>query len=134
MRENNSTKNILDYTYKINISGILSTVSIMILVGLAISVMPLLLNNDQTIFYTSQSLYLAVILLFVTMMYFDWWGLLVGVLTFLVCGWVLDLKTGILISNTLANILQLILLHLSGCKICIYLVSNKVTVGSLCKY
>lgn len=113
MMDNNSTKNILDYTYKINISGILSTVSIMILVGLAISVMPLLLNNDQTIFYTSQSLYLAVILLFVAMMYFDWWGLLVGVLTFLVCGWVLELKTGILISNTLANILQLILLHLS---------------------
>ncbi len=105
--------NNFEHTYKINISGVLSTVSIMILMSLVISVMPLLLNNDEAIFYTSQSLYAAVILLFVGMMYFDWWGLLVGLLTFLICGWVLKLPPGIFITNTIANILQLLLLQLS---------------------
>ena len=109
----NFNTNKLDYTYKINISGVLSTVSVMMLVSLAISVIPLLLNNDLAIFYTSQSLYIAVILLFVTMMYFDWWGLLVGLMTFVICGWVLELPMGILISNTFANILQLTLLQLA---------------------
>ena len=112
MLSNQNTNNF-EYTYKINISGVLSTVSIMLLMSLVVSVMPLLLNNDQAIFYTSQSLYTAVILLFVAMMYFDWWGLLVGLMTFLVCGWVLKLPLGILISNTLANILQLVLLLLA---------------------
>lgn len=105
--------NNLEYTYKITVSNILSTVSIMMLMSLVISVIPLLLNSDQAIFYTSQSLYIAVILLFVAMMYFDWWGLFIGFLTFLICGWVLELPVGILISNTVANTLQLILLHVS---------------------
>lgn len=117
MDTNNSSSNDLDYTYKINISSILSIVSIMILISLVISVIPLLLNNDQTIFYTSQSLYLAVILLFVSIMYFKWWGLLIGLMTFLICGWVLELPSYILISNTFANILQLILLQLAYTKI-----------------
>ena len=117
MDTNNSSSNDLDYTYKINISSILSIVSIMILISLVISVIPLLLNNDQTIFYTSQSLYIAVILLFVSMMYFKWWGLLIGLMTFLICGWVLELPSYILISNTFANILQLILLQLAYTKI-----------------
>ena len=110
---NEPNTNNLEYTYKINISGILSTVSIMILMSLVISVLPLLLNNDQAIFYTSQSLYIAVILLFVTMMYFDWWGLLVGLMTFIICGWVLKLPLEIFASNTLANILQMVLLLLA---------------------
>lgn len=109
----NSNTDKFEYTYKINISGVLSTVSVMILVSLVISVMPLLLNNEEAIFYTSQSLYTAVILLFVSMMYFDWWGLLVGLMTFIICGWVLNLPIGIFISNTLANILQLVILLLS---------------------
>ena len=109
----NSNTGNLEYTYKISISNLLSNVSIMFLVSLVVSVMPLLLNYDQAIFYTSQSLYTAVILLFVAMMYFDWWGLIVGLMTFLICGWVLRLPAGIMISNTLANILQLILLHIS---------------------
>lgn len=113
LTSNESNTNNLDYTYKINISGILSTVSIMILMSLVISVLPLLLNNDQAIFYTSQSLYIAVILLFVTMMYFDWWGLLVGLMTFIICGWVLKLPLEIFASNTLANILQMVLLLLA---------------------
>lgn len=111
--QNNLNTNNFEHTYKINISGVLSTVSIMILVSLVISVMPLLLNNDHAIFYTSQSLYAAVILLFVGMMYFDWWGLLVGLVTFVICGWVLKLPPGIFITNTIANILQLVLLQLS---------------------
>lgn len=110
---NNSNIDNLEYIYKINISGVLSNVSIMILVSLVISIIPLLLNQDHAIFYTSQSLYIAVILLFVTMMYFDWWGLLVGFMTFIICGWVLGLPTCILISNTCANIIQLVLLHFS---------------------
>ena len=109
----NSNTDKFEYTYKINISGVLSTVSVMILVSLVISVMPLLLNNEEAIFYTSQSIYTAVILLFVSMMYFDWWGLLVGLMTFIICGWVLNLPIGIFISNTLANILQLVILQLS---------------------
>ena len=113
----NLNTNNLEYTYRINISGVLYTVSIMMLISLVISVLPLLLNNDQAVFYTSQSLYTAVILLFVTMMYFDWWGLFVGLMTFLICGWVLELPIGIFIGNTLANILQLLLLHLSYKKI-----------------
>ena len=113
LTSNEPNTNNLEYAYKINISGILSTVSIMILMSLVISVLPLLLNNDQAIFYTSQSLYIAVILLFVTMMYFDWWGLLVGLMTFIICGWVLKLPLEIFASNTLANILQIVLLLLA---------------------
>ena len=103
----------LKYTYKINVSKQLITFAVIILVGLVTSVMPLLLNNDQAIFYTSQSLYTAVILLFVTIMYFDWRGLIAGLITFIICGWVLKLPLGILLSNTIANILQLVLLLLS---------------------
>ena len=113
MMSDHSNTDKFSYTYKINISGVLSTVSIMMLVSLAISVIPLLLNSDLAIFYTSQSLYIAAILLFVAMMYFDWWGLLVGLMTFIICGWVLELPTGIFITNTFANILQLVLLQLA---------------------
>ncbi len=110
---NDSSTSSTKYTYKINISNALSTNAIMILVGLVISVIPLLLNNDEAIFYTSQSLYAAVVLLFVAMMYFGWRGLIVGFVTFCVCGIVLKLPLGILISNTFANILQLALLNIA---------------------
>lgn len=108
---------IQKHAYNVLTSGICINLSIMILVSLIISVFPLLLNVDTAVFYTSQSFYIAVILLFVVIMYYKSWGLLVGTLTFMIYGIIIDLPLGIMFTNTIANVFQLLILLLSYNKI-----------------
>ena len=82
----------------------------MLLISVVTSIIPLLLNSDSAIFYTSQPLYITIIILFIVLMYYKFWGLLVGAGTFLICGTMLDLPNKILIINSTINIFQLFLL------------------------
>lgn len=100
---------MIDNTYKVRISRFCLYFSLIILASLAISIMPLMLNTDQSVFFTSQPLYLAILLLFVMVLFLGWWGLSVGGLMFLICGLVGDMPAGICFTNGFANILQLAL-------------------------
>ena len=97
-------------SYPIKTTGVCINVSIMLLISVVTSIIPLLLNSDSAIFYTSQPLYITIIILFIVLMYYKFWGLLVGAGTFLICGTMLDLPNKILIINSTINIFQLFLL------------------------
>lgn len=100
-------------TYKISTLGMFVNVLQTILIAMAISIIPLLLNSNTAIFYTSQPLYIMVVFLFVSMILFRFWGLLIGVLSLGICAMMVDIPLQVNIVNACANILQLVLLFVS---------------------
>lgn len=106
-------------SYPIKTTGICINISLMLLIAVVTSIIPLLLNSDTAIFYTSQPLYITIVILFFVLMYYEYWGLLVGAGTFLICGTILDLPFKILAINSTINILQLFLF------LCAYLYLSK---------
>ena len=107
------TSNRHTETYKISTYGLCVNVCIMFLVSLLVSTMPLLLNRESSIFYTSQPLYIAVLLLFVGVMYYRWWGILMTVFTFVICGVFYKSDPSVAFLNSSMNIVQIVLLLLS---------------------
>ena len=97
-------------TYKFSTLGLFVNVLQTILIALAISIIPLLLNTNTAIFYTSQPLYIMVVFLFVSMVLFRVWGLIIGLLSLGICAWMVDIPLQVNIVNACANILQLVLL------------------------
>ena len=99
-----------DSTYKFSTLGLFVNVLQTILIALAISIVPLLLNTNTAIFYTSQPLYIMVVFLFVSMVLFRVWGLIIGLVSLGICAWIVDIPLQVNIVNACANILQLVLL------------------------
>ena len=97
-------------TYKFSTLGLFVNVLQTILIALAISIIPLLLNTNTAIFYTSQPLYIMVVFLFVSMILFRFWGLIIGILSLGICAVMVDIPLQVNIVNACANILQLVLL------------------------
>lgn len=108
----NKPKSTTD-SYPIKTTGVCINVSIMLLISVVTSIIPLLLNSNTAIFYTSQPLYITIIVLFFVLMYYKFWGVLVGAGTFLICGTMLELPSKILLINSTVNIIQLVLLLIS---------------------
>lgn len=97
-------------TYKFSTLGLFVNVLQTILIALAISIIPLLLNTNTAIFYTSQPLYIMVVFLFVSMVLFRVWGLIIGLVSLGICAWIVDIPFQVNIVNAIANVLQLVLL------------------------
>ena len=97
-------------TYKFTTLGMFVNVLQTILIAMAISIIPLLLNSNTAIFYTSQPLYIMVVFLFVSMILFRFWGLIIGILSLGICAVMVDIPLQVNIVNACANILQLVLL------------------------
>ena len=97
-------------TYKFTTLGMFVNVLQTILIATAISIIPLLLNSNTAIFYTSQPLYIMVVFLFVSMILFRFWGLIIGILSLGICAVMVDIPLQVNIVNACANILQLVLL------------------------
>lgn len=109
MKDNNP----ISETYKISISGFCVNFSIIFLVSLVISIIPLLLSKGSAVFYSSQPFYIAVLLLFVGVMYYKHYGILLAVFTFTICGIFYGFSASVVILNSATNIGQIILLFLS---------------------
>ena len=107
-------------SYPIKTTGVCVNISIMLLISVVTSIIPLLLNSNTAIFYTSQPLYITIIILFFVLMYYKFWGLMVGAGTFIICGTMLDLPNKILLINSTINIIQLLLLLIA------YLFASKI--------
>jgi hypothetical protein len=99
--------------YKITISKVCANISILILISLVVSIVPLMLSAEDAIFFTSQPLYIAVLLLFVTTMYYRQWGLVIAAVTFAICSFNVNLDVKDAITNSTINVFQIFLLLLS---------------------
>ena len=97
-------------TYKFTTLGMFVNVLQTILIATAISIIPLLLNSNTAIFYTSQPLYIMVVFLFVSMILFRFWGLIIGILSLGICAVMVYIPLQVNFVNACANILQLVLL------------------------
>lgn len=115
-------------TYKISTSGFCVNFSIIFLISLVISIIPLLLSKDSSVFYSSQPFYIAVLLLFVGVMYYKWYGVLLAVFTFIICGICYNFNPSIAILNSIINVGQIVLLLLS------YLGLKKIKTENLNMY
>lgn len=100
-------------TYKLSTLGLFVNILQSILIALAISAIPLLLNSNTAIFYTSQPLYLMVVFLFASLILFRYWGLIIGAISLMVCISIVDIPLKINIINAASNMLQLLLMYLS---------------------
>lgn len=115
-------------TYRISTNGFCANISILFLISLVISIIPLLLNKDSSIFYSSQPFYIAVLLLFVGVMYYKWYGVLLAAFTFTICGLFYRFEPGVIFLNSILNIGQIVLLLLS------YLGLKKIRTQNLNMY
>ena len=106
LRQNSETS-----TYRISTLGGFVNVLLSFLIASAISAIPLLLNTNTAIFYTSQPLYIMVVFLFVSLVLFRYWGLLIGALALLVCVLIVDIPLKVNIVNAFSNMLQLVLMY-----------------------
>ncbi len=107
------SKSQISETYKISTNGFCVNISIIFLISLVISIIPLLLDTEATIFYSSQPFYIAVLLLFVGVMYYRWYGVLLAVFTYTICGLFYGLSPNIAILNSTINMAQIVFLLLS---------------------
>lgn len=98
--------------YKVTISRVCANISQLILISLVVSIVPLMLNTEDAIFFTSQPLYIAVLLLFVAIMYYKWWGVLIAAITFAICCLNIDLSLKDAVVNSIINIFQIFMLLL----------------------
>ncbi len=123
----NSPKNSSE-TYKLSTYGFCLNISIIFLISLAISIVPLLFSKESAVFYSSQPFYIAVLLLFVGVMYYKWYGVLLAAFTFAICGFFYRSNPSIAFLNSAINIVQIILLLLS------YLGLKKIKAQNLNMY
>jgi hypothetical protein len=99
--------------YKITISKVCANISTLILISLVVSIVPLMLSTDAAIFFTSQPLYIAVLLLFAAIMYYQRWGLIIAAITFVICSFAVDFSLKNAIINSAINVFQIWLLLLA---------------------
>ena len=100
-------------TYQLSTLGLFVNILLAILIALAISAIPLLLNTNTAIFYTSQPLYLMVVFLFASLILFRYWGLIIGAISLMICISIIDIPMKINIINAASNLLQLLLMYLA---------------------
>ena len=100
-------------TYKLSTYGFCLNLSIIFLISLVISIVPLLFSKESTVFYSSQPFYIAVLLLFVGVMYYKWYGVLLASFTFAICGFFYRFDPYMASVNSAINIMQIILLLFS---------------------
>ncbi len=115
-------------TYKISTYGFCVNLSIIFLISLVISIIPILLSQGSTVFYSSQPFYIAVLLLFVGAMYYKWYGVLLAAFTFTICGLFYRSDPSIVLLNSIINIAQIVILLLS------YLGLKKIKTENLNMY
>ena len=120
MKQIESKQNWQD-TYRIETTGMNINMFMSLLIATITSIIPMLVNKSPAIYYTSLPFYITIVILFGCVMYYRWWGLVIGLFTFLLCGTVIILSVEaeqlsakemirILAVNTFANMLQLILI------------------------
>ena len=103
----------LPEAYTISIYGFCVNLCIIFLISLVISIIPLLLSSENSIFYSSQPFFIAVLLLFVGVMYYKWYGIMLAAFTFTICALSYQPKLIVTYLNALINIIQIIILLLS---------------------
>ena len=94
-------------TYKIHMTGWSANFFISLLIATSTSIIPILLNSSQAIFYTSLPFYITIVILFVCVICFGGWGILASFLTYLLYGAVLELPFKVFMANTLVNTLEI---------------------------
>ena len=118
----------LPETYTISTYGFCVNLSIIFLISLVISIIPLLLSQEDTIFYSSQPFFIAVLLLFVGIMYYKWYGIMLAAFTFTFCSFSYNPDFLNTLLNSIINILQIVVLLLS------YLGLKKIKTPNLNMY
>lgn len=100
-------------TYKISTYGFCVNLSIIFLISLVISIIPLLLSREDAVFYSSQPFFIAVLLLFVGIMYYRWYGIMLAIFTFAICGVIYRQDPIMTFMNSMVNVIQIVILLLS---------------------
>lgn len=118
----------LPEAYLISTYGFCVNLCIIFLISLVISIIPLLLSSEDSIFYSSQPFFIAVLLLFVGVMYYKWYGILLAAFTFTICALSYQPKLVVTYFNALINIIQIVILLLS------YLGLKKIKTPNLNMY
>lgn len=116
-------------TYKLETTGMCANVVLMTLIGTILSVIPLLLNHSDAIFYTSQSFYITIVILFACLIYFKKWGIFISIVLFSICSFLSDLPTNrVLFVNFIINIVQILFCYIA------YLIIKKLKYRNNNKY
>ncbi len=100
-------------TYKIQMTGLSANFFIALLVAMTTSIIPMLLNSSQAIYYTSLPFYITIVILFVCVICFRKWGIVASVFTYLLYGFVLQLPLKLFFVNTLVNTCEISLMFLA---------------------
>ena len=109
--------------YYIETTNITIHFFVMLLVAIITSIIPMLINNFPIIHYTTMPFFITIVILFGFIMYYRWCGLAVGVITFVFYAAILGFSQKfdssnnvifkVLLINTIANSLQLILIFIA---------------------
>ena len=99
-------------TYKIELTGLSANFFIAVLIAMTTSIIPILLNSDKAVFYTSLPFFISVVILFACSIYFRGWGIIASCLTFIMYGLVTEMPIKVLIVNVIVNTLQIYFLLL----------------------
>lgn len=99
-------------TYKIEVTGYSANFFIALLVAMVTSLIPMLLNSDEAIFYTSMPFYISVVILFACAMYLRGWSVFASFSSFVLYGLLTEMPIRILTVNVVVNTLQIFLLLL----------------------
>ena len=90
--------------------GSTANLLLMILFSSITIIFPLLLLRTGTIFYSSTPFYFTIVVLFISVMYLRYWGILISAATLIISGLFLEMPKDVYIINTLFNIVQVFLL------------------------
>lgn len=99
-------------TYKIELTGLSANFFISVLIAMTTSIIPMLLNSEKAIFYTSLPFFISVVILFSCAMFLRGWGIIASALSFILYGFATNMPIKVLIVNSTINTLQIGLLLL----------------------
>lgn len=99
-------------TYKIELTGLSANFFISVLIAMTTSIIPMLLNSEKAIFYTSLPFFISVVILFSCAMLLRGWGIIASALSFILYGFATNMPMKVLIVNSAINTLQIGLLLL----------------------
>ena len=97
-------------TYKIELTGLSANFFTALMIALVTSIIPMLLNSEDAVFFTSLPFYITVVILFGCVIRFRLWGVVASIFTFFLYGLVLELPLRIFLVNSVVNTIELLLM------------------------
>ncbi len=96
--------------FTLDINNNILRILFVLVTALPISIVPLLLNRPEDILFNSLPFYITIVILFVAVIYFRYWSLAVGLVTFLLCCLNSNFGLNDSIANISVNLAQLLLM------------------------